>query len=127
LNSFFDGYASVDVKSGVFEMYTEMAAANGNFTGYVKPLFKDMRILDLKKDAKKPLKLLWEGVVEGLTQLLTNHSTGQLGTKILLSGTFDNPKEDILSTIGGILKNAFIKALQPGIEGTVSLQKARTQ
>jgi hypothetical protein len=93
----------------------------------VKPLFKDMRILDLKKDAKKPLKLLWEGVVEGLTQLLTNHSTGQLGTKILLSGTFDNPKEDILSTIGGILKNAFIKALQPGIEGTVSLQKARTQ
>jgi len=41
-------------------MYTEMAAANGNFTGYVKPLFKDMRILDLKKDAKKPLKLLWE-------------------------------------------------------------------
>ena len=127
LNSFFDGYASVDVKSGVFEMYTEMAAANGNFTGYVKPLFKDMRILDLKKDAKKPLKLLWEAVVEGLTQLFTNHSIGQFGTKIPLSGTFDNPKEDILSTLGGIFKNAFIKALQPGIEGTVNVINARTQ
>jgi len=127
LNSFFDGYASVNVKSGFFEMYSEVAAADGKFTGYVKPLFKDMRIGDLKKDAKKPLKLVWEGVVEGLTQLLTNHSTGELGTKIQLSGTFDNPKEDILSTIGGILKNAFIKALQPGIEGTVGLQKARTK
>jgi hypothetical protein len=127
LNSFFDGYASVDVKSGVFEMYAEMAAANGNFTGYVKPLFKDMRILDLKKDAKKPLKLLWEAVVEGLTQLFTNHSIGQFGTKIPLSGTFDNPKEDILSTLGGIFKNAFIKALQPGIEGTVNVKNARTQ
>jgi Domain of Unknown Function (DUF748) len=127
LNSFFDGYASVDVKSGVFEMYTEVAAADGKFTGYVKPLFKDMRILDLKKDAKKPLKLLWEAVVEALTQLFTNHSTGQLGTKIPLSGSFDNPKEDILSTIGGILKNAFITALQPGIEGTVTLKKAQSQ
>ncbi len=127
LNSFFDGYASVDVKSGTFELYTEVAATDGKFTGYVKPLFKDMRILDLKKDANKPLKLLWEAVVEGLTQLFTNHSTGQLGTKIPLSGSFDNPKEDILSTIGGILKNAFIKALQPGIEGTITLKNAQAQ
>ena len=127
LNSFFDGYASVDVKSGTFEMYSEMAAANGNFTGYVKPLFKDMRILAPKKDAKKPLKLLWEAVVEGLTQLFTNHPKGQFGTKIPLSGSFDNPKEDILSTLGGIFKNAFIKALQPGIEGTVNPKNDRPQ
>src|SRR5450759_1754748 len=108
LNSFFDGYASVDVESGVFEMYAEVAAADGKFTGYVKPLFKNMRILDLKKDAQKPLKLLWQAVVAAVTELFTNHSTDQLGTKIPLSGSFESPSADILSTIGGILKNAFI-------------------
>jgi hypothetical protein len=108
-------------------MYSELAAADGKFTGYVKPLFKDMRILDLKKDAKNPLKLLWEAVVEGVSQLFTNHSTGELGTKIPLSGTFENRNVDILATIGGILKNAFIKALLPGIEGMVNLKTARTQ
>lgn len=127
LNSFFDGYASVDVESGVFEMYAEVAAADGKFTGYVKPLFKNMRILDLKKDAKKPLKLLWQAVVAAVAELFTNHSTDQLGTKIPLSGTFDNPNADILSTIGGILKNAFIKALMPGIEGTITLKNAQAQ
>jgi hypothetical protein len=127
LNSFFDGYASVDVESGVFEMYAEVAAADGKFTGYVKPLFKNMRILDLKKDAKKPLKLLWQAVVAAVTELFTNHSTDQLGTKIPLSGSFESPSADILSTIGGILKNAFIKALMPGIEGTVTLKNAKAQ
>jgi hypothetical protein len=127
LNSFFDGYASVDVESGVFEMYAEVAAADGKFTGYVKPLFKNMRILDLKKDAKKPLKLLWQAVVAAVAELFTNHSTDQLGTKIPLSGSFDSPNADILSTIGGILKNAFIKALLPGIEGTVTLKSAQAQ
>lgn len=127
MNNFFDAYASVDVESGVFKMYGEVAAANGKFTGYVKPLFKNMRILDLKNDSKNPLRLIWEAVVEGVTQLFTNQSTDQLGTKIPLSGSFDDPSTDILSTLGGILKNAFIKALQPGIEGTMTLQKARAE
>ena len=44
INNFFDAYASIDVKSWVFQMYSGVAAADGKFTGYVKPLFKDMMI-----------------------------------------------------------------------------------
>jgi hypothetical protein len=127
LNDFFQAYAWVGVKSGTFAMYSEVASADGKFAGYVKPLFKDMQILDVKKDAKSPLKLLWTAAVAGVAAIFTNHSTGELATKIPYSGTYENRNVDILSTIGGVLKNAFIKALVPGYEGTVSLQSAHDQ
>jgi hypothetical protein len=127
INNFFDAYASIDVKSGVFQMYSEVAAADGNFTGYVKPLFKDMTILDVSKDAKNPLKLIWQALVAGVAALFTNHSTDVIGTTIPLSGTFENKNIDILSTLGGILKNAFIQALLPGIDRTISLKPVQAK
>jgi hypothetical protein len=127
INNFFDAYASIDVKSGVFQMYSEVAAADGNFTGYVKPLFKDMTILDVSKDVKNPLKLIWQALVAGVAVLFTNHSTDVIGTTIPLSGTFENRNIDILSTLGGILKNAFIQALLPGIDRTVSLKQVQAK
>ncbi len=122
LNDFFKAYASVDVESGTFNVSGEMAAVEGDFTGYVKPLFHDMQVLDVEDDIKTPLRLVWEVVVEGVTSLFSNTSTDNFGTKVPLSGKLSDPSADILSTIGGLLKNAFIKALQPGIEGTITLQ-----
>ena len=125
LNDFFHAYASVDVESGTFEMYSELTASNGNFTGYVKPLFKNMSIVNMKKES--PLLVLWAAVVEGVTKLFTNHSTDKLGTEIPISGKFENPKADLLSTLGGILKNAFITALQPGFKGKIGMQAVTAQ
>jgi hypothetical protein len=122
LNNFLKAYVLVDAESGTLEVASEMAASKGAFTGYVKPLFKDTKILNIKEDVKKPLKLIWEAIVEGVTKLFQNRSSEKMGTKIDFSGTFDDPSPDILSTLGNLLKNAFIKALQPGIEGTISLQ-----
>jgi len=124
LNEFFRAYASVDVESGTFQMYAELAAADGRFRGYVKPLFKDMRILDIKKDSDNPLEVLWESLVEAVTNVLTNEPKEQLGTTIPFSGRVDDPDAGILVTIGGLLKNAFIRALAPGIEGKITLQTA---
>ena len=41
LNDFFQAYAKVDVNKGNFGMYTEVAAKEGKFTGYVKPVIKE--------------------------------------------------------------------------------------
>ncbi len=127
LNAFFNAYAAVDVASGTFEMYSEVTAADGKFTGYVKPLFADMHIADLKKDEKNPFRVIWAFLVQVVTTVFTNRSTDKLGTEIPISGTFDNPKANILSTIGGILKNAFILALQPGFKNKFGLQAAAAQ
>jgi hypothetical protein len=122
LNNFLKAYVLVDAEAGTLEVTSELAASHGAFTGYVKPLFKDTKFLNIKEDVKKPLKLVWEAVVEGVTKLFQNRSSEKVGTKIDFTGTFDDPSPDILSTIGNLLKNAFVKALQPGFEGSVSLQ-----
>jgi hypothetical protein len=125
LNEFFRAYAAVDVESGTFDMYSELAAERGRFRGYVKPLFKDMRVLDIKEDSDNPLEVIWESLVEAVTNLLTNEPREQVGTTIPFTGRVDDPDADILATLGGLLKNAFIRALAPGIEGTIKLRTAK--
>src|SRR5690606_17471538 len=42
LNEFFQAYARIDVNKGTFGLFTEVAAKEGAFTGYVKPLLEDI-------------------------------------------------------------------------------------
>ena len=62
-----------------------------------------------------------------LVYSVTIHSTDVIGKTIPLSGTFENKNIDILSTLGGILKNAFIQALLPGIDRTISLKQVQAK
>ncbi len=54
LNEFFQAYARIDVNKGTFGLYTEVAAKDGNFDGYVKPIIKDLDVLG-KEDRKDNL------------------------------------------------------------------------
>ncbi|HET6224921.1 MAG TPA: DUF748 domain-containing protein, partial [Bacteroidia bacterium] len=44
LNDFFKAYANFQVETGKLGLYTEFAAKNGKFKGYVKPLIKDFKV-----------------------------------------------------------------------------------
>ena len=44
LNSFLKTYGNFDVNRGNFGLYTEMAAKEGKFKGYVKPIIKDLSL-----------------------------------------------------------------------------------
>jgi len=43
--------------------------------------------------------------------------TGQIATRIPLSGQIGNPDADIFATIGSLLRNAYIQALFPSFDG----------
>lgn len=126
LNSFFRAYADVDVERGTFSVYTEIAAADGRFAGYVKPLTRDIKVLDLDTDEGNLISLAWEALVAGAAQLLENPPKVQVGTKIPFRGTFSDPEPEIWSTIAYLLRNAFIRALQPGIEHSIQLEGGPT-
>ena len=120
LNDFLRAYANVDVSKGTFSMYVELAASEGNFEGYVKPIFEGVDVLRLKDDGdKNPLRLAWEGMVELVAELFENQSKDRLATRIPYSGSIDDPDVDLLSTIGSLLRNAFIRAITHGLEGSV--------
>jgi hypothetical protein len=50
--------------------------------------------------------------VGGLTRIVRNHPKDRFGTKAPLSGSFDDPSPEVMSTVMNVFKNAFIKAFE---------------
>jgi hypothetical protein len=65
LNDFFKAYGKFDVSSGKFGLYTEIAAKDGKFVGYVKPVMRQLKIIGQEDRKDNILQKLWEGVVGG--------------------------------------------------------------
>lgn len=120
LNDFLKASANVDANAGTFHLYTELAAKHGGFEGYVKPVIKDLDLVDWKKEKKDGFfHRLYETIIGGASEVIENHPEDQIAAKIPIKGSFDNPQPDIWATIGSLLKNAFIQALKPSIDNSV--------
>jgi hypothetical protein len=118
INALARAYGKFDFQHGYFDLVVELNAKEGDLTGYVKPLFRKLTIIDLS-DLKRdnPLEFFWEAVVGATTELFKNQPHNQLATVIPLSGSLNGPQTDILATIGNVLRNAFIHAYLPRFEG----------
>ena len=118
-NSLSRAYGSFDFESGWFDLVVEIDAKEGMIEGYVKPLFRDLQVFDLSKDAREgdPLRVFWEALVGVTTQIFSNPRRDQFGTLIPFTGDVSAPNADILSTIGNVLRNAFIRAYLPRLQG----------
>jgi hypothetical protein len=126
LNDFLRAYANVDAEGGTFSAYAELVAEGGAFEGYVKPLFKDIQVAKWREDQSLGRRL-WEGVVQLAAKVLENSEKEQVATRIPLRGRFDQPQPDLWAAIGGLLRNAFIQALMPGIEDTVDVSRLESK
>ena len=121
LNEFFQAYAKIDVNKGTFGLYTEVAAKEGSFTGYVKPLLEDVDVLGKEDRKDNILRKAWEGITGTVSEVFENQSEETFATKIPFKGRIDNPRANIFFAIMQILENAFINALQPSIDQQINL------
>ena len=121
LNDFFQAYAKIDVNKGRFGLYTEVAAKEGEFTGYVKPLLEDVDVLGKEDRKDNILRKLWEGVSGTVSEIFENQSKETFATKIPFRGRLDDPEVNIWQAIIQILQNAFVQALQPSIDQQINL------
>ncbi|MCF0052620.1 DUF748 domain-containing protein [Dyadobacter sp. LJ53] len=121
LNEFFQAYAKIDVNKGRFGLYTEVAAKNNRFAGYVKPLIKDLDVLGKEDRKDNVFRKLWEAAAGGVGQLLRNQPKDQVATKIPFEGKLDDPETNIWYALSHILQNAFIHAIQPSIDSEISI------
>ena len=121
LNNFIDAFAKFDIKSGEVSIYTEAAAKQGQITGYTKPIIKNLKVVNWEKDNGKPLKIAYEAVMGAIAWVFKNHNKEQLATRVEFEGNIKKPDIDIWELIGQILKNAFIQALYPSLEYSVSI------
>jgi hypothetical protein len=127
VNDFFKAYAKADVNKGTFGLYTELAAKEGKFSGYVKPLIKDLDVLGAEDRKDNILKKLWEGLVGTVGEVFENQPKDRLATKIPLEGTVKQLDTNVWYAIGVVLQNAFIRALQPSIDQEINIATVDTK
>jgi hypothetical protein len=123
LNDFFKAYGNFDVNAGKFGLYTEFAAKEGKFNGYVKPLIRDLDVVQWNKEEGHLGQILWESVIGTVGELFENQPRDQLATKVPIQGKFENPDINMWNAISYVLRNAFVHALQPSVDQTIDLGK----
>jgi len=120
INDLAMSYGKFDFERGWFDLVVEADAKEGQIEGYAKPLFRDLKIFSLSEDIKgeNVLQVFWQALVGAATSIFKNHSRDQFGTLIPFSGDLSGATTtDILATIGNVLRNAFVRAYLPRLEG----------
>ena len=122
LNDFLESYVNITAEAGTLSVSGEVAAADGAYEGYVKPLLDHAEFLDPEDFKERPLGAIWETVVAAFAEIFENQPRDRLGTRVPISGEF-GPEPDVIAAIGGVFRNMFDAFLQ-GVEGSVDLRDA---
>jgi hypothetical protein len=122
VNPWLREFLKVDAETGVFSMYSELAAAEGRFEGYVRPILEDPKFTDADEESQGPFQKAWEGLVNLAANILENKQEDQVATQIPLSGEIENPDAGILTAIVNLARNAFVAAFSRSLEGSIDLR-----
>jgi hypothetical protein len=121
MNDLLRAYGKFDVVGGFFSFYSELHVKNGQITGYVKPLFRDVKVYDKRQDREKSaFRKLYEKLVGGVARLLENRQREEVATKASIQGPVGNAGASTWQVIGRLIQNAFFRAILPGFDEMVS-------
>jgi hypothetical protein len=112
-------YGKFDFKRGWFDLVVETDSKEGQLTGYVKPLFRNLKVFSLKQDIKEDSvpQFFWQALVGAATAIFKNQPRDQFGTLIPFSTNASGANStDVLATIGNVMRNAFVRAYLPRLE-----------
>lgn len=114
LNPVLDAYEHFNIRHGRLDLLIDANAKNGHLSGYAKPLLLDLSVYSPQDLTKKGG--LKEAVVGAIDKIFKNHPKDQFATVVPLDGTIGAPGTSVLSSIIGVLRNGFIRALTPQFE-----------
>ena len=117
MNNLVHNYGGFEVAAGKMSVYTELQVANDTVTGYVKPLFRDVKVATPEGEPKPTLgRRLYQGAVGLAAKILKNRPRREVATVVTISGRADQPVYNMWGAVGHLLQNAFIKAILPGFD-----------
>ena len=125
LNPWLRQYIKADAESGRFELFMEIAAAEGKFKGYAKPILQDLQMTSSEEHEENLLRKAWEGIIDFTAGVLTNEKKDQVAARVPFTGTIANPDANVWATIVSVLRNAFVSAFARSIEGSISLRDVK--
>jgi hypothetical protein len=117
MNDLLRAHAQVDVVSGAFSVFAEPRVMNGRVEGYVKPLFRDVRLYGATKTRRS--RLVRSSKSERPTSLPRCYATGH-GRSPRRScpsrGLWITPKANTWEALRGLIRNVFDKVILLGVE-----------
>lgn len=121
LNDFTSHYAGLDFDKGKFELYSEVAIADGHLIGYIKPMLTDTKLIG---EDDNFLEVLWEGFVGMFKFILKNQGTDTLATKVPIEGDLNDLDAGVWPTIFNIFKNGWIEAFTDDVDDEINYKDA---
>ena len=126
MNDLLRAHAKFDVVSGVFSVFSELHVHDGRIDGYVKPLFRDLKVYDKEQDEDKTFgQKVKEKAIDVASKILKNHPRKEVATKADISGPLDSPQTDTWQVLVRLVQNAFIKAILPGFEREAAQSRSK--
>lgn len=121
-NDFTRNAAAIDFTDGNLSVYSELAVANGHVSGYVKPIARQVSLVDMKQDSV--LNAIWEDIVAFFMHVFKNHPKDQFALNIPISGNLNHPEQDTWAGFWSIFSNTFGEAFKRNTDGTINFKDA---
>lgn len=124
LNDFSSAYGKFDFNAGSADLVIEARADQGQLSGYIKPLLRNVEVFNWQQDMadadKGFLRGLWEAVVGGGQAVLKNQPKDQFATRVELHGNIHQQDISAFQAFIAILSNAFVEAFTARFENPPS-------
>lgn len=116
LNDFLTAKTDLQAVKGTFDLFTSFKVENNEITGGIKPVLQNV---DVASEKSTLLEWLKSNVVDATISLLSGPPEATEGkqkvkTVIPIKGTITDPNPQILPTVLGIIRNAFVEGLSAG-------------
>lgn len=127
LNDFAVHYFGADAEDGTLQLDLEIAAEDGVAEGYAKLLVEGLQIASFDEidDPAAALQFVWEALLGLAAEVVENQPHSRLAVRIPLRGELDDLKVGTWTAIGTLLGNAYVAAIEPGLEHSVDTDDAR--
>ena len=107
LNPFFLAYGPVDVTSGTFNFYTEVATKDNKVAGYVKPVLEKVDVISGKENISSLKRFGFEFGTAFLNLFFRDGKTLSVASKIPITGDINKPDFGLWEGFKSALGNAF--------------------
>jgi hypothetical protein len=115
LYAFLENEEQLHVEKGTINVYSELKAKNGVLTGGVKPVLENIEIGTSSDNLGHRLKAF---LADTAVELFTDDVPGRdaVATVIPIRGKLDQPDVQLLPTVLGVVRNAFVVGLRSGFQ-----------
>jgi hypothetical protein len=103
----------LQASQGTIDLFADIRARNGVLSGGVKPVLKDVELKSVSRDLGKRIKA---ALADAAIHIVANEDHGQerVATVIPIKGTVSDPHAQLLPTVLGAIRNAFVEGLAGG-------------